>query len=104
MHNKANKSAWQGNEPELEGKHIWTREASEKPCSLSSGTQPEIAATESLRFRSSQNGKNELPHSEYLQPNSARTTVCSGIRSLNLGEIIETEATNSSKSYGKILQ
>ncbi|KAI5413413.1 U-box domain-containing protein 33 [Lathyrus oleraceus] len=80
------------------GRHIWTREASEKPCSLSSGTQPEIAATESLRFRSSQNGKNELPHSEYLQPNSARTTVCSGIRSLNLGEIIETEATNSSKS------
>ncbi|KAI5424466.1 hypothetical protein KIW84_030595 [Lathyrus oleraceus] len=80
------------------GRHIWTREASEKPCSLSSGTQPEIAATESLRFRSSQNGKNELPHAEYLQPNSARTTVCSRIRSLNLGEIIETEATNSSKS------
>lgn len=65
---------------------------------MSSGTQPKIAATESLRFRSSQSGKNELPHSEYLQPNSARTRVCSGIRSLNLGEIIETEATNSSKS------
>lgn len=30
MHNKGNKSAWQGNEPELEGRHIWTREASEK--------------------------------------------------------------------------
>lgn len=80
------------------GRHIWTREASEKPCSLSSGAQPEIAAIQSSRFRSSQNGKNELPHSEYHQPNSARTTACSGIRSLDLGEIIETEATNSSKS------
>ncbi|PNX99806.1 U-box domain-containing protein 33-like, partial [Trifolium pratense] len=43
-------------------------------------------------------GKNELPHLEDLQPNSARTAVCSEIRSLDLGEIIETEATNSSKS------
>ncbi|XP_073222832.1 U-box domain-containing protein 33-like isoform X2 [Cicer arietinum] len=80
------------------GRHIWTREASETPCSLSSRSQPEIAATESLRCRSFQYGKNELPHSEYLQRDSARTTVFSGIRSLDLGEIIETEATNSSKS------
>lgn len=80
------------------GRHIWTREASETPCSLSSHAQPDIAATESLRCRSFQYGKNELPHLERLQPNSARTTVCSGIRSLDLGEIIETEATNSSKS------
>jgi hypothetical protein len=35
---------------------------------------------------------------EYLRPNSPRTAVSSGIRSLDLGEIIETEATNSSKS------
>lgn len=80
------------------GRHIWTREASETPCSLSSCAQPEIAATESLRCRSFQYGENELFHSEYLEPNSSRTAVCSGIRSLAQGEIIETEATNSSKS------
>ncbi|RDX81463.1 U-box domain-containing protein 33, partial [Mucuna pruriens] len=80
------------------GKHMWTREASETPCSLSSCTQPEIAATESLRCRSFQYGKNELFDSEYLQPNSARTTIGSGIRSWVQGEIIETEATFSSKA------
>ncbi|KAJ1406887.1 Zinc finger, RING/FYVE/PHD-type [Sesbania bispinosa] len=80
------------------GKHIWTREASEAPCSLSSCAQPGIASTESLRCRSFQYGKNELPDSEYLQPNSARTTICSGIRSWAQGDIMETEATFSSKS------
>jgi hypothetical protein len=80
------------------GRHIWTKEASETPCSLSSCAQPEIETTESLRCRSFQYGKNESPHLEYLRPNSPRTAVSSGIRSLDLGEIIETEATNSSKS------
>ncbi|WJX74419.1 hypothetical protein P8452_58075 [Trifolium repens] len=80
------------------GRHIWTKEASETPCSFSSCAQPEIETTESLRCRSFQYRKNELPHLEYLQPNSPRTAVCSEIRSLDLGEIIETEATNSSKS------
>ncbi|KAG4384721.1 hypothetical protein GLYMA_13G335700v4 [Glycine max] len=80
------------------GKHIWTREASETPCSSSSCTQPEIATTESLRCRSFQYGKNELFDSEYLWPNSARTTAVSGIRSWVQGEIIETEATFSSKA------
>ncbi|XP_061358624.1 U-box domain-containing protein 33-like isoform X2 [Gastrolobium bilobum] len=80
------------------GKHICTREASETSCSLSSCTQPEIVATESLRCESSQYGKNELFHSEYLQSNSATTTTCSRIRSWVQGEIIETEATFSSKS------
>ncbi|KHN33388.1 U-box domain-containing protein 33 [Glycine soja] len=80
------------------GKHIWTREASETPCSSSSCTQPEIAITESLRCRSFQYGKNELFDSEYLWPNSARTTAVSGIRSWVQGEIIETEATFSSKA------
>ncbi|CAJ1955734.1 unnamed protein product [Sphenostylis stenocarpa] len=79
-------------------KHIWTREASETPCSSSSCAQPEIAAAESLRCRSFQYGKNELFDSEYLQPNSARSTAGSGIRSWVHGEIIETEATFSSKA------
>ncbi|XP_045804637.1 U-box domain-containing protein 33-like [Trifolium pratense] len=73
------------------GRHIWTREASETLCSLSSPAQAEIATTESLRC-------SMFNHLEDLQPNSARTAVCSEIRSLDLGEIIETEATNSSKS------
>ncbi|XP_020223452.1 U-box domain-containing protein 33 [Cajanus cajan] len=79
------------------GKHIWTREASEAPCSSPSFTQPEITTTESLRCRSFQYGKNELFNSEYLQPSSVRTTIGSGFRSLVQGEIIETEATFSSK-------
>ncbi|KAL2332129.1 hypothetical protein Fmac_019710 [Flemingia macrophylla] len=79
------------------GKHIWTREASETPCSSSSFTQPEITTTESLRCRSFQYGKTELLGSEYHQPHSARTTIGSGIRSLVQGEIIETEVTFSSK-------
>lgn len=79
------------------GKHIWTREASDTPCSLSLRAQPEIAVTESLRCRSFQYGKNELSHLEDLQPNSARTTVFSGIKSLDQGEIIETRAANSSR-------
>ncbi|KAG4978746.1 hypothetical protein JHK86_038220 [Glycine max] len=74
------------------------KEASETPCSSSSCTQPEIATTESLRCRSFQYGKNELFDSEYLWPNSARTTAVSGIRSWVQGEIIETEATFSSKA------
>ena len=77
------------------GKHIWTREASETPCYSSSCTQPEIATRESLRCRSFQYG-NELFDSEYLQPNSARTTTGSGSRSWVQGEIIETEAIFSS--------
>ena len=66
------------------GKHIWTREASETPCSLSSSAQPEIAAIENLRCGPFQYGENDLFHS--------------GIRSLVQGDIIETEATSSSKS------
>lgn len=81
------------------GKHIWTREASETPCSSSSCAQPELAATESLRCRSFQYGKSELLESEYLQPNSARTTIGCGTRSWVQGEIIETESTFSSKAF-----
>ncbi|TKY67348.1 U-box domain-containing protein 33 [Spatholobus suberectus] len=75
------------------GKHIWTREASETPCSLSSRAQPETAAEESLSCRSFQYGTNELFHSGCLQSNSPQTT-----RSTVQSEIIETEATFSSKS------
>jgi len=79
------------------GKVIWTREASETPCSSSSCAQPEIATAESLRCGSFQYGKNELFDSECLQPNSARSATGFGIRSCVHGEITETEATFSPK-------
>ncbi|XP_061354197.1 U-box domain-containing protein 33-like isoform X2 [Gastrolobium bilobum] len=82
------------------GKHIWTREASETPPSLSSCAQPETTTAESLSCRSFQYGMNDLFHSECLQSDSTstRTTVCTGIEFWVQSEIIETEATFSSKS------
>ncbi|KAK7404577.1 hypothetical protein VNO78_05530 [Psophocarpus tetragonolobus] len=76
------------------GKHIWTREASDTPRSLSSRTQPETTTAESLSCRFFPNGTNELFHSECFQTNSTRTT-----GSMVQSEIIEAEATFSSKSY-----
>ncbi|KHN21956.1 U-box domain-containing protein 33 [Glycine soja] len=75
------------------GKHIWTREASETPRSLSSRAQPETTTAESLSCRSFHDGTKELLHSECLQLNSTKTT-----RSMVQSEIIEAEATFSSKS------
>jgi len=76
------------------GKHIWTREASETPCFVSSHAQSETTTAESLSCsRSFQYGTNELFRSECLQSNSTRTT-----RSTVPNEIIEAEATFSSKS------
>jgi hypothetical protein len=80
------------------GKHIWTRESSETPGSMPSCAPPETLATENLRCRSFQYEKNKLSISEYLQPNSARTTVFSRVKSWVQGEINETKATFSSKS------
>ncbi|XP_028775756.1 U-box domain-containing protein 33 isoform X2 [Neltuma alba] len=76
------------------GKHIWTREASENPCSLSLQSQSETAASDSLITRSFQYGKSELFH----RSNSARTALCTGTGSLSQGEILEVGATSSSKS------
>ncbi|XP_047174561.1 U-box domain-containing protein 33-like isoform X1 [Vigna umbellata] len=75
------------------GKHIWTREASETHCFVSSHAQPETTTAESLSCRSLQYGTTELLHSECLQSNSARAT-----RSTVPNVIIEAEATFSSKS------
>lgn len=80
------------------GKLIWTREASENPCSLSSHAQPEIVASESLRIRSFQDDKNELFQSECLESNSARTVICTGTGSFSQDEIVEIDATSSFKS------
>nr|KYP68186.1 U-box domain-containing protein 33 [Cajanus cajan] len=77
------------------GKHIWTREASETPRSLSSCAQPKTTTAEGLSCRSFQYGTNELLHSECLQSNS---TIIA--RNMVQREIIETEATFSSKSSG----
>ncbi|KAI9081867.1 hypothetical protein K1719_036129 [Acacia pycnantha] len=76
------------------GKLLWTREASENPCSLSSQSQPEVAASDRLITRSLQYGENELFH----RSNSARTAICTGTGSWSQGEILETDATSSSKS------
>ncbi|KAK7262455.1 hypothetical protein RJT34_30028 [Clitoria ternatea] len=77
------------------GKHIWTREASETPCCLSSRAQFEPTIAESLSCRSFLHDINEPLHSECLKSNSSRTTI-----SMVPSEIIGMEATFSSKSSG----
>ncbi|KAI4334520.1 hypothetical protein L6164_019203 [Bauhinia variegata] len=73
------------------GKHMWTREASEKPHSLPSCSQTVIPAVGSLRSRSFQGAGRALFDSESLQSNSARTEICSGIGSWVQGGNVETE-------------
>ncbi|KAK7312471.1 hypothetical protein VNO77_36359 [Canavalia gladiata] len=75
------------------GKHIWTREASETLSRLSSCAQRDTTSAESLSCSSLQYGMNELFHLECLQSNSTRTTT-----STAQSETTETEATFLSKS------
>ncbi|KAJ7947654.1 Protein kinase domain [Quillaja saponaria] len=81
------------------GKHVWTREASEGPCSVPLYTQSRIVAPESLRSRSFQHGNNKSIHSECLRSNSARSTICSGISSLVQGGRLDTEPSSLSTIF-----
>lgn len=74
------------------GKHIWTREASEGPTSVSQ--QPDIKTAETSRSMSFQYSKNNTIHPVFLRSNSSRSVPDAGSSNLVMGESVNVEVAS----------